>query len=116
MDAGVYNKYMKETLTPTLEEVRTAVRIACAHRPVSRVEVFGSLAHGEAGADSDVDLLVEFLPEASVGLFEMGALKEDIEEKLGCSIDLVSRRAVEKSTNPFRRKAILASPVTVYAR
>jgi len=107
---------MKGTLTPTLEEVRAAVRIACAHRPVQRVEVFGSLAHGTAASESDVDLLVEFLPEAHVGLFEMGALKEDLEEKLGCPVDLLSRKAVEKSANPYRRNAILKSPLTVYAR
>ena len=46
MDDGVYNKIMNGTLTPTLEEVRTAVRVACVHRPVRRVEVFGSVASG----------------------------------------------------------------------
>ncbi|MGB8354400.1 MAG: nucleotidyltransferase domain-containing protein [Chthoniobacteraceae bacterium] len=83
---------------------------------MSRVEVFGSVAHGDAHPGSDVDLLVEFLPGKPVGLFEMGALKEDLEEKLGCHVDLVSRKAIEKSANPYRRKSILANPLTVYAR
>jgi predicted nucleotidyltransferase len=56
------------------------------------------------------------MPAASAGLFEMGALKEDLEERLGCRVDLLSRRAVERSRNPIRRRAILASPVTLYAR
>ncbi|MDD5262360.1 MAG: nucleotidyltransferase domain-containing protein [Methylacidiphilales bacterium] len=101
---------------PSLEAVRTAVKSACKGRPIRRVEIFGSVARGEGHACSDVDLLVDFLPEAKVGLFEMGALKEDLEEMLGCAVDLVSRRAIEKSANPYRQRAILAAPVTIYAR
>ena len=44
----------------------------------------------------------------------MGALKEDLEDQLGCPVDLVSRKAVEKSKNPYRRQSILADSVTVY--
>lgn len=107
---------MHEALPPSLEEVRTAVQSACSHRPVSRVEVFGSLVQGNTHAGSDVDLLVEFIPGNTVGLFEMGSLKEDLEEKLGCHVDLISRKAIEKSANPYRRKSILANLLTVYAR
>ena len=65
---------------------------------------------------SDVDLLVEFQPGSNIGLFEMGALKEDLEERLGCQVDLLSRRAVERSRNPIRRAAILAHHIPIYAR
>jgi len=99
-----------------LDTVRTVVRAVCENQPVARVQAFGSLVNGVPHAASDVDLLVEFLPDAHVGLLEMGALQEDLEERLGCSVDLVSRAAIEKSRNPFRRRSILAAPVTVYAR
>ncbi len=101
---------------PSIDAVRSALRSVCADRPVERVQIFGSVARGESHAESDVDLLVDFLPGARIGLFEMGALKEDIEERLGCHVDLISRKAIEKSSNPYRRRAILAAPVTVYAR
>lgn len=101
---------------PALDALRAVVRSVCKDRPVSRVEVFGSVARGAERAGSDVDLLVEFLPHAKAGLFEMGALKEDLEDRLGCHVDLLSRPAVEKSRNPIRRRAILAHPVTLYAR
>jgi len=74
------------------------------------------VARGAARTGSDVDLRVEFLPECNVGLFEMGALKEDLEQRLGCRVDLVSRRAVERSRNPIRRAEILAHPIPVYVR
>jgi predicted nucleotidyltransferase len=103
-------------MPPSLAVIREAVREVCAGRPVSRIQLFGSAARGEAKAGSDVDLLVEFLPGAGDGLFEMGALKEDLEEKIGCRVDLLSRRAIEHSRNEFRRRSILANPVTVYGR
>ena len=104
------------TLPPPLDEIKVAVRAVCANRDVARVDLFGSVAHGAARTGSDVDLLIEFLPESNTGLFEMGALKEDLEERLGCRVDLVSRRAVERSRNPIRRAAILTHPIPVYVR
>ena len=101
---------------PSLEEIKTVVRAVCENSSVSRVDLFGSLARGTGRTGGDVDLLVEFLPGSDTGLFEMGALKEDFEERLGCRVDLVSRRAVEQSRNPIRRAAILAHPIPVYAR
>jgi len=100
----------------SIDILRARISEVCENRSVARVEVFGSVARGDARADSDVDLLVEFIPGANAGLFEMGALKEDLEEKLGRRVDLLSRRAVEQSRNPYRRRAILANPVTLYAR
>ena len=100
----------------SLSGLRAAVRPVCETHPVARLEVFGSRADGTARSDSDVDLLVEFLPGANPGLFEMGALQEALEQQLGCRVDLLSRRAVEKSLNPFRRRAILEHPVALYAR
>lgn len=100
----------------SLAELRAAVRPVCESHPVSRLELFGSRADGSARVDSDVDLLVEFLPDANPGLFEMGALQDELEQRLGCRVDLLSRRAVEQSRNAFRRRAILAAPVALYAR
>ncbi len=101
---------------PSLQTVRAVVSAVCADQPVACVQAFGSLVNGVPHAGSDVDLLVEFEPHSHIGLLEMGALKEELEERLGCSVDLVSRAAVEKSRNPYRRRSILAAPVTLYAR
>ena len=109
---------MQETPQPPLsfDTLRAILDAVCAKRPIARIEVFGSVARGESGENSDIDLLVEFMPGARAGLFEMGELKEDLEDRLGRRVDLLSRRAVERSRNPYRRRAILASPVTLYAR
>jgi len=101
---------------PPLDEIRAIVGSVCENRRVARADLFGSVARGAARTGSDVDLMVEFLPGSDVGLFEMGALKEDLEERLGCRVDLVSKRAVEQSRNPIRRAAILAHLIPVYVR
>jgi predicted nucleotidyltransferase len=108
------NTVPAEALSPA--RMRAAVRAVCRNHPVARIEVFGSRARGTPGAGSDVDLLVEFLPGTTPGLFEMGALQDDLEQTLGCRVDLLSRRAVETSRNILRRRSILANPVTIYAR
>ena len=65
------------------------------------IGVFGSVARGEAGGGSDVDILVRFDEGAS--LFELVALGDFLEEKLGCKVDIVSDRAVR----PELRKDIM---------
>ena len=101
---------------PPMPEIRRIVREVCARHPVARADLFGSVARGAVCPGSDVDVLVEFVPGTEVGLLEMGALREELAEALGCPVDVVSRRAVERSTNPFRRRAMLAKTVNVYAR
>lgn len=100
----------------SVPQLREAVNSICAEHAVARLELFGSRAAGITRADSDVDLLVEFLSGSNVGLFEMGALQDALQERLGCRVDLLSRSAVERSRNPYRRRSILARPVTLYAR
>ena len=67
------------------------LRLAIRHG-ASDVRVFGSAARGEAGADSDVDLLVKMAPERS--LLDHVALWQDLEDLLGCKVDVVSEKAL----------------------
>jgi predicted nucleotidyltransferase len=60
---------------------------------VRSLELFGSVARGEARADSDVDLLVEF--DGPVGLFHFFRVQRRLEEILGARVDLVMRDAVK---------------------
>jgi predicted nucleotidyltransferase len=56
---------------------------------IRRLSLFGSVARGDAEADSDVDLAVEFDPAARIGLFEPGRLEQRIAGRLGRAVDLV---------------------------
>jgi predicted nucleotidyltransferase len=103
-------------MPPSLDDLRTVVRSVCENSGVARVDLFGSASIGAAKAGSDIDLMVDFLPGREIGLLEMGALKEDLEERLGCRVDLVTRRAVERSRNPIRRAAIIRHAIPLYVR
>ncbi len=104
------------TASLSLTGLKSVARAVCERHPVARLELFGSQAASRMRPDSDVDLLVEFLPDSKPGLLEMGALQDELEQQLGRRVDLLSRRAVEKSRNAYRRRSILARPVTLYAR
>lgn len=56
---------------------------------VVRLSLFGSVARGDAGAGSDVDLVAELDPEARIGLFRLVALERRLSELLGCPVDLL---------------------------
>jgi predicted nucleotidyltransferase len=68
------------------------LRVAEKHG-ASNVRVFGSLARGEADAQSDVDLLVTMEPGRS--LLDHAALWIEIEALLGCPVDVVSERGLK---------------------
>src|SRR5437660_8273693 len=52
------------------------------------VRVFGSVARGEADAESDIDLLVNMEPSRS--LLDLGGLLMDLQDLLGCKVDVVT--------------------------
>ena len=56
--------------------------------------IFGSYARDDFHADSDLDLLVDFNEGAD--LFDLVGLQQFLEEKLGCKVDLVSRRSLRE--------------------
>ena len=90
------------------------LKILRAHRDelrrrfgVKSLAVFGSVARGEAGPESDVDIVVEFDPQAHVGLFKMVELKEFLEKVLGCPVDVVTLDGLRPwMRNRVRREAV----------
>lgn len=63
---------------------------------VRSMSVFGSVARGEAGPDSDIDILAEFEPDAHIGLFAFARLQRYLQEILGRDVDLATPQALHK--------------------
>jgi len=61
---------------------------------VKKLQIFGSFAKGTASEKSDVDVLVEFLPEAQVGFFEFLNFQYALEDILKIKVDLVSKNGL----------------------
>ena len=85
-------------LPPWLELYREEIKRIVAKCHARNVRLFGSQARGEAGPDSDVDLLVSFDETAS--LLDQVALMYDLEDLLKRKTDVVSDRSL---TDIFRR-------------
>ncbi|MDR1192507.1 MAG: nucleotidyltransferase domain-containing protein [Verrucomicrobiales bacterium] len=95
-----------------MERLRgAAVRDFCRANAIRKLEVFGSVARGEAVADSDVDLIAAFDRLPGLRLVE---LQEEIGRLLGMTVDFLSAGAVDAITNPFRRAAIAHDRCVVY--
>ncbi|MFZ5850920.1 MAG: helix-turn-helix domain-containing protein [Actinomycetota bacterium] len=98
LDARLVNATRPSLL---LEEHRSRVAEVLARYPVSRVWVFGSVARGDDGPDSDVDLCVELTADAS--FVQVVDLEEDLAGVLGCRVDVVTTQEVA-SNELFRRR------------
>ena len=76
---------------------------------IRHLSLFGSVAHGDAEVDSDVDLVVELDAEAHIGLFGPGALERRLAELVGRPVDLlpepIEKPRLRANINPDRRRA-----------
>jgi predicted nucleotidyltransferase len=82
------------------------LQIAASHG-ARDVRVFGSMARGEAGPDSDIDILVKLDPGRS--LLDIVAIKQDLEDLIGCEVDVVT----EASISPYIRAEVLREAVSL---
>ncbi len=75
-----------------LKSKRQEILAIAARHGAHNVRVFGSVAKGEAGPESDLDILVEMEPGTS--LMDHVALMQDLEDLLGRKVDVVSDKAL----------------------
>jgi predicted nucleotidyltransferase len=95
------------TLNKNLETNRDEIlRIAASHG-AQDLRVFGSVSRGEATDKSDVDILIKLEPGRS--LLDIVAIKQDLEDLLGCTVDVVTEDAV----SPYIREQILRDAVSL---
>jgi predicted nucleotidyltransferase len=76
------------------EKNRAVIRDLVAHRKATNPRIFGSVLHGTDTEGSDVDILVDALPGAS--LFDLGGLQVELEEALGVPVQVVTAQELSK--------------------
>ena len=95
-----------------IEIDKDKLRDFCRKWKITEFALFGSVTRPEEfRADSDVDVLAVFAPDAPWSLFDWVHMEDELAEIFGRAVDLVERAAVENSHNRFRKRSILSSVV-----
>ena len=82
----------------------------CREFQIRRLGVFGSVLGEDFRPDSDIDMLVDFLPQARVTAFKLFAIQAALERLVGRKVDLVPRAGLK----PVIRDAVLAAERVLY--
>ena len=102
------------------EEVKMANPIAipeekiadlCRRYRVRKIQLFGSVLREDFGPESDVDVLVEFEPDAQIGFIALSRMQREMSEIFQRPVDLVPRDGLK----PRIREAVLSSAEVIYA-
>ena len=86
---------------------REAVRHVVESNRASNARVFGSVARGDDAEGSDIDILIDPTPDTT--LFDIGAIRHELQELLGVSVDVLTPRALPENF----RATVLAEAVRV---
>jgi len=93
---------------PIDEELLAAI---CHRHGIKKLSLFGSELKGTAGPESDIDLLVEFLPEARPSLFDMVQIELDLSEGMsGRKVDVRTARDL----SPYFRDEVVREAQVAY--
>ena len=79
-------------------------------RGVAHAALFGSRARGDAGPDSDTDIMIEIDPTARIGVYEYVGLKEYIASLFDGRVDIVNREGLK----PYLRPAATADAIYAF--
>jgi predicted nucleotidyltransferase len=86
----------------------------CRRWQIRELLLFGSALRDDFSAESDLDLVVDFLPGADPTLYDLATLAVELEVLTGRRIDLHTLRGVEGDRNRLRRRRIVETMVPVY--
>jgi uncharacterized protein len=80
----------------------------CRRWKLTAFRFYGSITRDDFRPDSDIDVMVEFEPDAKTSFSDLIDMQEELESLLGRKVDLTDRYTVERSENYIRRKGILS--------
>ena len=83
----------------------------CQRYRVARLSLFGSILRPDFGPSSDVDILVEFLPDATPTHLTLGAMLMDLQDLIGRRVDVLTPQAL----SPYFRNRVLREATPRYA-
>ena len=98
---------MPESISIPKEEIA----VICRRYHVRQIQLFGSASREGFGPESDVDLLVDFEPDAQIGFITLSHMQRELAQLFERPVDLVPRDGLK----PRIREAVLSSAEVIYA-
>jgi hypothetical protein len=87
----------------------------CQRWQVMEFALFGSVLRDDFRPDSDIDIMVQFHPEAHPTFSSLDQMEAELKTMFHRDIDLITRQGIETSRNYLRRHEILSSAQVIYA-
>lgn len=84
------------------------IALFCRRNHIRRLSIFGSALHSDFGDESDLDVLVEFVPGHTPGLFGIARMERELSEIIGRPVDL---RTPEDLSRYFRKEVLREAQV-----
>jgi len=100
------------TIGGDIEVPREQIADFCRRNRIRRLAFFGSVLRRDFRPDSDVDVLIEFEPGATVGLFRLADLEFELSGIIGRKVDLNTSRCLSR----YFRDEVLSQASVAYAQ
>ena len=98
-----------------IELPKEKIAAFCQRWQVTEFALFGSVLRDDFRPDSDIDVMVQFHPEAHPTFSSLDQMEAELKTMFHRNIDLITRQGIETSRNYLRRQEILSSAQVIYA-
>ncbi len=86
----------------------------CQQWQIEELALFGSVLREDFNPNSDIDVLVSFAESAKITFFDLDTIEQQLSQLFNRPVDVVTKRAIEKSHNWIRKKNILDNAQIIY--
>lgn len=87
----------------------------CHQWQVTEFALFGSVLRDDFRSDSDIDVMVQFHPDAHITFHTLDQMEAELQTIFHREVDLITRQGIETSRNYLRRHEIFSSAQVIYA-
>ena len=87
----------------------------CQKWQLTELALFGSVLRDDFRPDSDIDVMVQFHPDAHPRFSTLDQMEAELKIIFDRDVDLITRQGIESSRNYLRRQEILSSAQVIYA-
>jgi predicted nucleotidyltransferase len=101
-----------DSVHPSLSVSRETIAAFCEKWQIVEFALFGSAARGELRPDSDIDVMLQFAPEAHRSLYDLVDIKDELSGMFGRDVDILEKGFIK---NPYRRRSIARDLTVLYA-